>query len=333
LPDYQAERTLRAVISLSAILLATLPIYALALLGAFLRRVRVIVPEMDAGIMKLTIHCFYPCLILDKMLGNGPLRDPAVVGWGIGMGFLLITVGLGLAYAVGRLMGLSKGSGLRTFALTSGMQNYGYLAVPILMALFPLSEALGVLFVHNLGVEIAIWTVGLMMLTGTTLRSPKRLLNGPIVAVVLGLLLVSTGADVAFDREAGAMVGKMLRTILNYLGVCAFPVALLQIGTIIFDLVGKERLSLRVSLGGIIVRLLLLPMVILSAARFLPIGLELKQVLVVQAAMPSAVFPIMMARFYGGRPGVAVEVVLATSAASLVFMPLIIRFGLAWVAL
>jgi hypothetical protein len=40
----------------------------------------------------------------------------------------------------------------------------------------------------------------------------------------------------------------------------------------------------------------------------------------------------MMARFFGGRPGVAVEVVLATSAASLVLMPLIIRFGMAWVA-
>jgi predicted permease len=332
LPNDQAEKTLRRVISLSTILLATLPIYGIALLGAFLRRVRVIVPEMDAGIMKLTIHCLYPCLILDKMLGNAVLRDPAVVGWGIGLGFLLITVGLALAYAVGRLIGLLTGSGLRTFALTSGMQNYGYLAVPILMALFPSGGALGVLFVHNLGVEIAIWTVGLMLLTGTTLKSPKRLLNGPIVAVVVGLLLVASGGDAAFDSQTGAMAGKMLRTVINYLGVCAFPIALLQIGTVIFDLIGKERLSLRISLGGMFVRLVMLPVVFILAARYLPIALQLKQVLIVQAAMPSAVFPIMMARFYGGRPGVAVEVVLATSAASLVFMPLIIRFGMAWVA-
>jgi predicted permease len=323
--------SLRRVITLSSILLATLPIYAIVVLGALLRRVRVIVPEMDAGIMKLTIHVLYPCLILDKMLGNATLRDPAVVGWGIGLGFLLISVGIGLAFLVGKLIGLSVGAGLRTFALSSGMQNYGYLAVPILMALFPSGGALGVMFVHNLGVEIALWTVGLMVLSGT-LKSPRRLVNGPMVAVVVGLLLVATGGDAAFDPQHGMLAGKTLRIVMTYLGACAFPIALLQTGTVIFDLIGKERLSLRVSLGGIGVRLLLLPLVFLAAARFLPIALPLKQVLIVQAAMPAAVFPIMMARFFGGRPGVAVEVVLATSAASLVLMPLIIRFGMAWVA-
>ena len=43
-------------------------------------------------------------------------------------------------------------------------------------------------------------------------------------------------------------------------------------------------------------RLVVLPLLLLAAAKFLPAPLALKQVLVVQAAMPSAMTPIMLAK-------------------------------------
>jgi predicted permease len=58
---------------------------------------------------------------------------------------------------------------------------------------------------------------------------------------------------------------------------------------------------------------------------------ELKRVLVVQAAMPAAVFPIVLARHYGGQPLVAVQVVLATTALGLLVIPLWLSLGLAWI--
>jgi hypothetical protein len=74
-----------------------------------------------------------------------------------------------------------------------------------------------------------------------------------------------------------------------------------------------------------------MPAVMLGFARLLPCSLELKRVLVVEAAMPAAVFPIIMARYYGGQPLTAVQVVLSTTAVGLVTCPLWIRAGLAWV--
>ena len=79
------------------------------------------------------------------------------------------------------------------------------------------------------------------------------------------------------------------------------------------------------------VRLGILPVVMLCIARWLPCPVELKRVLVVEAAMPAAVFPIIMARYYGGQPLTAVQVVLATTALGLVTSPLWIRAGLAFV--
>jgi predicted permease len=73
--------------------------------------------------------------------------------------------------------------------------------------------------------------------------------------------------------------------------------------------------------------------VILGAAKFLPIATELKQVLLVQAAMPAAMTPVLFARLYGGRPAVAVQIVVATTLLSLLTLPWVIAWGKAWLGL
>jgi hypothetical protein len=56
-------------------------------------------------------------------------------------------------------------------------------------------------------------------------------------------------------------------------------------------------------------------------------------VIVLEAAMPAAVFPIVMARHYGGDAATALRVVFSTSLVSLLTIPLWIRFGLKFVGL
>jgi predicted permease len=58
---------------------------------------------------------------------------------------------------------------------------------------------------------------------------------------------------------------------------------------------------------------------------------ELKRVIVVQAAMPTAMVPVIIARLYGGHPRTAVQIVLGTTAVGILTIPLWIRAGLAWV--
>jgi predicted permease len=74
-----------------------------------------------------------------------------------------------------------------------------------------------------------------------------------------------------------------------------------------------------------------LPVVILLLANYLPLSLELKRVLVVQAAMPAAVIPIIIARLSGGHPRTAVQIVLGTTALGVLVIPLWLRAGIAWV--
>jgi predicted permease len=245
------------------------------------------------------------------------------VVWSIGIGAFGIALGFGVSLLWGRAAGLQKGSGLRTFALATGLQNYGFIAIPVLAAVFPGQGPMGVLFVHNLGVELAMWSLGLMVLSGSWGGFWKHLVNGPILAVFAGLLLVKTGGD--------AYVPAVLRKAFHDLGLAAVPMWLLLVGTTMADLMFAERPTLRVALNSVLVRLGLLGFLLLALAKWLPVSRELKQVLVVQAAMPSAVFPIVLARNFGGSPAVAIQITVATAAVAIFTIPLVVAWGARWV--
>ena len=66
----------------------------------------------------------------------------------------------------------------------------------------------------------------------------------------------------------------------------------------------------------------------LTAAFLLPISAELKKVVIVQAAMPCGVFPILLARHYNGVALIAIQVALGTTLVSCISIPIWINFGL-----
>jgi predicted permease len=328
-----------------AVLAAVLPVYLLILAGAFLRKIGVLRKEQDEPVFHLVFSVLYPCLILDKILGSESVKHPGSVLWGIGAGFALTVLSFGGAWLAAGLLRFQKGTGKRTFTLSAGVQNFGYTAIPVVEQVWVGGGALAMLFVHNLGVELAIWSVGVMLISGDKKVPWRKLVNGPVISVLLGLILVGTGADqflnaapadaAPADWFEGGMfgLGASIRKTMAWLGAGAFPVAILITGAVMFDLVAAEKPSLRVVLGGCVVRLAVLPMLLLAAAKFLPAPVELKQVLVVQAAMPSAMTPIMLARIYGGRPAVAVQVVIATTVVSLFTLPFVIVWGSKWVGM
>lgn len=292
--------------------------------GAVLRKIGIIKQEHDEGVMRVVFSVMLPCFILDKILGSEVLKSGTAVSSAILLGFAMIVVGTLIGLVVARLMGLARGNGMRTFALASGCQNFGFTAAPVVESLWG-GSALAMLFVHNIGVETALWSLGVMMMSGGRVFNWRHLMNGPIVAVSIGLLLVAIGWD---DQITGPA-----RKAISMIGIGAFPVAIFITGCTMIDLVVAERPTWKIVLGSAIVRLALAPFAILAAAKYLPISTELKQVLVVQAAMPAGMTSIILARIYGGRPAIAVQIVIATTVLSLLTLPWIISWGCQWIGL
>ncbi len=306
------------------IIQSVLPVYGLIILGGALRHTHRLLPGADSSLMKIVFHCFYPCLILDKVLTNSSAKDLTLLLWSLPVGFGIIALGLIIARLGGRLFKIPKGSDRNTFATTVGIQNYGFAAVPIVMALFP-DDTLGVLFIHSLGVELALWTIGIATLQGFFPKDFKSLISPPILAVIIGLILNYTGVG---DALASRSAFDSLFTLLRWLGSCSFPVALIMVGSNLRDELKHCVPSFKVATSSILIRAMILPALILTFVTLTPFPVELKQVLIVQAAMPSAVMPIVLAKFYNGKPAMACQVVICTQVIGILTIPFWISIGL-----
>jgi predicted permease len=303
-----------------SILSVAVPVYLTMAAGAMARRTGLLKPEADVSLMKLSVMLLTPALIIERVVGNPAVMrlPPVLVAAGLGYG--LVALGIAFTYFVAPLIGLKKGEGRRTFSVACGLQNYGFVAIPIVTALFPDKGTLGVLFTFTLGVELACWTAGVGLLTGLD-KAPWRLaLNAPVLTILISLLLNFTGLH--------AYVPQVAHNTFTMLGACAVPLAVLLIGASIADLWGQGAMQWKVAIFSPVLRLGIIPLAFLAAACYLPISLELKRVIVVQAAMPSAVFNIMIARLYGGHASTAVQVVIATTLVSCITTPLVIAWGL-----
>ena len=303
-----------------SILTVVLPVYLTMGAGAAARHAGILPKEADAGLMKLAVTLLTPCLILGRVVGNASVMQPLPVLLAAGLGYALVALGIAVSYFAAPLIGLKKHEGRRTFAVSCGLQNYGFVAIPIVTALFPDSGTLGVLFTFTLGVELACWTAGVGLMTGLG-QAPWRLaVNPPVLAILLSLVLNFSGLH--------AWMPGVLRNTLDMMGACAVPLAVLLIGASIYDVWGQEAVRWSVALFAPVLRLALLPLAFLAAAAWLPVSPELKNVLLIQGAMPSAVFNIVIARHYGGHAPTAVQVVIATTVVSLASTPLVLAWAL-----
>jgi len=314
---------------LSDVLSAVLPVFCLALVGIGLRRIRWLTEEADATLLRLVVNVLTPCLIFDKVLGNQALQRaenlfiPPLIGFGG------IVLGIGTCWLFRRRVGLKTDPEQRTFALVAGLQNFAYVPFPLVLMLFANHpDTPGVLFVHNLGVDIAMWTLGLITLGHATGPGEwRKLINAPLVAIVLSLLLNSC--------DGAHWVPRPLSITASMLGACTFPLGILLTGAMMADQVRQLHPALATGtlLWSAIFRLGIIPALMLGIARILPCSVEIKRVIVVQAAMPAGIFPIVLSRLYGGDPATAVRIVAGTTILSLITIPLWIQWGIAWLHL
>lgn len=303
------------------IISATLPVYFMMVAGALMRKFGWLPKETDSGIVSLATRLLFPCLALERIIGNPALNDAGQVFLNASLGFGLVTATIFLSYALTPLLGIKRGEGARTFGLCTGIQNYGFVAIPVIEALYG-KEYIGVLFTYSLGMEAAMWTVGVGILTGFNKAPWRHALTPPVLSIIVALILHYAGA--------AAYVPDSVHKILGQLGACAIPLSVLLIGATIMDLIGTERIRWNVAISSAVLRIFVLPWSLLLAARFLPLSLEMKRIFCVQASMPAAVFTIVLARHYGGHAATAVLVVLSTTVVGIFTMPFVIGFAMKW---
>jgi predicted permease len=306
-------------------LLATVaPVFLIVGAGYGIRRLEWLTAQADASLLRVVVNLLFPCLILDTILGNDALRQTGNLVLAPVAGFSTVVLGFGVAWLAAPSFGLREDKARRTFAFTTGLYNYGYIPLPLTQKLFD-QQTTAVLFIYNVGVETALWSVGLMLISGRSPEHPlRRILNVPVIAIAIAITLHFAGGP--------AWLPAWVLNAVHGMGAAAIPMGLILTGATFCDQAQHVSLrgSMRDSIGACLLRLGVLPLLMLAAASWLPCSTELRHVMLIQAAMPCAVIPVILAKHYDGNPAMALRIILCTSAAALLTIPWWIQFGMRW---
>lgn len=302
-------------------------VFLVMVAGAAARRFGWVTREADASLSRLTAYLLLPALFVDRILGDSEfqLAGSAWVPPAIGIVATASQLLLALAFArrLGPLVGLASDGSQRAFALSVGLCNYGYIPLPLAQFFYPEAEVS--LILHNVGVDLALWSVGIWVIGGGQGGDNRqRFFSPPVLAILAALAIKQLGAEALIPSPVTQMAGA--------LGQCAIPLGLLLSGAILLDFVSlvQWRNAIATILAACGFRLLAMPLLLLAAAYLLPLTPPMQQVMILQAAMPSAVFAVILARLFDKDVMTAVQVVLATSLAGTVTIPLWLYFGRLW---
>jgi len=297
---------------------SVLGVFLVMALGGVCRRRGWIAQQADHSLAKLIANVLLPAYFVSRIFA-GPQFESLALAWQPPMfGFMMTSGGFAIGYLfakkIGPRIGLVNDSQQRAFALCVGICNYGYIPLPLAERFYP--DAVIPLILHNVGVDLALWSVGLAIISGGTQDGWKRVfLSPPFIAV-----FVASFMKVVVDVN---QIPLELMFVVNALGDCAIPIGLLLSGAIMMDFLSDVSWmrSPAIHVSAIVIRQLILPSLMIAAALLLSVGKSMQEVVLLQAAMPAAVFPIVLVRLYERDAETSMQVILSTSLAGFILIP------------
>jgi predicted permease len=300
-------------------------VFLVMAMGALARYLKWFTSEVDRSMAGFTANVLLPSFFFHRVMSD-PKLSTDLSAWAPALyGCLLTIVGLSISLAtvtlLGTWFGLQNSSERRTFALCAGVANYGYLAFPLAEVFYP--SCIVALLVHNVGVDMALWSVGLFIISGHGIKkSWRRIVFSPPLLSVAAALTIR-------QLELQPFIPRPLMHMTDQLGRCSIPMGLVLSGAIIFDY--SKRIDFATAWKplflAVAVRLVTVPLVFLMVARYGTESRDLQEVLLLQASMPAATFPIVMARLYNQSLETAWTVVVGTSVLGIISIPIWMVLG------
>jgi len=305
------------------LLVAIISLFSITFLGVWFRKRNVMKSDADPSLHWLLINLFTPCLIIDAFLTNAEIISLKPLLTAPILGFTTAILGLIISGIFAR--NIPSGESKRAFCVCTSFYNYGYLPIPIVLIFFNIS-LLKTLFLFNIGLDIALWTLGFGILTGkgNLSTSLRRIGNPPFYAILFSLTITYLYKENPFPNS--------ISSVIHMSGQAAIPVALLALGGLIYD---HRRLirpqdNFKTLFSAVALRLLLIPLCFVGILYTVSLPAELKIILSIQTGMPSAILPTVIISRYGGDFHLALRILVTTSLFALFTTPAWLSFLLTY---
>lgn len=253
-----------------------------------------------AFVTRLVTNIGFPCLIFTALVKADITAETLGT-----MGFaslLSVAAFAAIAAPVLKIARLSQ----RTYLSSLIFANTGNMGLPLSLLAFG-ERGLALAIAYFAVNSILVFVLGPALAAGTA--NPKEILKIPLVWAVLAALAV---------KFSGLEVFGWLFTTLELLGGFAIPLMLITLGV---SLAGLKIASLSRAVWLSVFRLALGVAVGWGLAEVFGFEGMARGVLIIECAMPAAVFNFLFAQTYDNRPDEVASIVLVSTALSFMTLP------------
>jgi len=282
-------------------------------IGALLRHFGWFQQEELGRLSRIVLDLLFPLLIFSSLVTQLDVSRMKEY-WTLPLiGFGLMAAGGAAGYVLRYGMRKRNRGRWQTFMHFCAVNNYMFLPLIVIQNLWG-NAYIPLLFILNVGSTVALWTIGIVLLSGDRLNRKTLLymFNPNIIAVLLGL--------------AVAMGHLPVPTLLVHIsagaGAAALPMVLLLIGAALYSS-AKHLLAYKWDIAWLsLCRLAIIPLLTILLLKWLPLAPEVYRVSFAVAIMPVSVSASVLTFRYGGSTDFANQAAVITTLASVVSMPL-----------
>ena len=290
-----------------------IPIILMIIIGYAFKKINILKPKDAESLNKIVIYIAIPSLIFLAMYKT----DISVIPLIAPIPFICLSVGAVcglLAYMFSKMRNYPKKTRW-SIVTTSAMFNSGFLGYPVVLGVFGGDGLIRAIF-YDMGSMVLFIAFGVLfsvIFAGKYSTILKRaLVFPPLWAVALGLSLNFLHVDIGF----------LLSNTLNYLSGAAIPLIMISLGLSLEFRGIKENIQAVFSVS--IIKLLIAPLIAFIIVAILGIGGLEKQVIIIEAGMPSAMLSLVLAITYDLDVKTAAACIFASTILSLTTIPLIL---------
>ena len=268
---------------------------------------------------KLVTQVALPCYMLYTITQRFTAADLLIMLPALRFPALSMVILLGIATAVARIFAVRQDRrGL--FISMFFNSNTIFVGLPINQALFG-DASIPYVLIYYMCNTTFFWTLGTYLIQRDgegeaqfdLKTSLKKVFSPPLMGFLLGLVLVMLQIKLP----------AFLASDLQYLGNLTTPLSMIFIGLSVSHVGVKQLVLGKEQLLILLGRFLVAPLLMASIVYWLPLPSLMKQVFIIQSAMPVMTNAPVVARLYGADSDYAAVMVTETTLATMVVIPIL----------
>ena len=281
----------------------------LILVGLITAKTGMVDNRARSSLSDLILNIFLPCNILSSFFGARRSALPS-----LGIILVISAATLVLCFFMAKYVFYRKVSPEQKKVLlyASIVSNASFIGNPVIESIFG-NEALIYSAVYLIPIRVALWTVGVAIFSGAKGSLKKVFFHPCLVATYIGLLIMIT------DFSPSPVISRLTFGFGN----CTTPISMMVVGNVLGSVEPRKIFS-RLTFCYSFIRLLLIPLSLMSALMIFQPGSVVRGVAVILSGAPAPVTTTILADKYEADRELASKLVFVSTLLSIATIPLLI---------